>query len=77
MSIQDIAAKVKALETEIAKAEGSKERIMSELKANYSVNSIEEAEALIQKMGEDIVTLSEVIENDTKALNELTNWNLV
>jgi outer membrane protein assembly factor BamA len=77
MEYQQIVAKVKSLGNEVIKAEATQERIMAEIKTTFGVNTIEEAQALLEKFKVEQATMEAEVTQLTKELEGLTDWSVV
>jgi len=74
---EQIKAKIETLKTKRAKAEGTLEAIVDSWKKTYKVDTIEEAEALLEKLEKEATESEEVVEALYSDLTGLTNWGLI
>jgi DNA repair exonuclease SbcCD ATPase subunit len=74
---ENIKAKIEALKTKRAKAEGSMETILANWKSAHGISTIEEAEALEKEMSSQVEKAQEEIDELYTELKGLTNWGLV
>jgi peptidoglycan hydrolase CwlO-like protein len=66
--------RIDTIEKDVIKAEGSLETMMADLKKNFNVDSIEEAEKLIDTYSSEIKELDEDIKAKLDKLDTLTDW---
>ena len=69
-----IKKKIEAKKVQRIKAETTIENVQKEWKDKYGINSLEEAEAKIESLNEDIQKTDKQIERVSAKLEELTDW---
>jgi uncharacterized protein YfkK (UPF0435 family) len=71
---QEIKGKLDVLNRGVVKAEGSYERILSDLHDKFNCNTVEDAERVIKETEEDIKGLEERKETLWNKLQGVTDW---
>lgn len=83
MSVQEIANKIKVLESRLdaakhdrARVGGRIEELMKRLETEFGFTTVEEAEAALTTMQEDIATNASRIENQFERLRKQYGWEV-
>jgi len=69
--------KIETLKEKQSRAQGAKESIEASWQDTYGVSTLNEMEALLVEKQAELSETESLIEEQYKALKELTNWQLV
>ncbi len=71
LDINNINARIERLKTEIARADGQKQSVEEQLARDYSVDTIEDAEALLDKIAMELQEAEKAQEEYIEAADKL------